>query len=41
LSDRIPWWHCVICGCDFDEAQAKRRRRGEPPIASVVAQTWA
>lgn len=32
-------WRCVICGCDFDEAHAKRRRRREPPIATVKVQT--
>jgi rubredoxin len=32
-------WRCLVCGCDFDEAQAKRRRRHEPPIGSVVVQT--
>lgn len=28
-------WACSECGCDYDEAQAKRRRRGEPPIHGV------
>ena len=32
-------WRCVICGCDFDQAQAKRRRRREPFIRSIVVQT--
>lgn len=32
-------WRCVTCGCNFDQAQAKRRRRHEPPIATVRAQT--
>ncbi len=25
-------WRCSECGCTLDEAQAKRRRRGEPLI---------
>ena len=46
MDGRLGLWRrgrCVICGCDFDEAQAKRRRRQESPIASVVVQTcsWA
>ncbi len=28
-------WRCTICGCDYDEAQAKRRRRGERAIRQV------
>jgi rubredoxin len=36
---RVTTWRCVICGCDFDEAQARRRRRHEPPISSVKVQT--
>jgi rubredoxin len=32
-------WHCSECGCGYDEAQTKRRRRGEPPIGSVIVQT--
>jgi hypothetical protein len=35
----MPNRRCVICGCDFDRPQAKRRRRHEPPITSVKVQT--
>ncbi len=34
-------WRCRECGCTFEEAQAKRRRRGEPPIKSLLARTCA
>src|SRR5574341_450967 len=31
----VEVWRCVICGCSYDAAQAKRRRRGEPPISQA------
>ncbi len=31
-------WHCSECGCSFDEAQEKRRQRGELLIRTVQEQ---
>lgn len=30
-------WRCVGCGCNYDEAQAKRRRRNALPSARPPA----
>jgi hypothetical protein len=32
-------WRCRECGCSFEEAQAKRRRRGEREIRTLLART--